>query len=87
MNNRPPDDERNDGEAIDPGRPIAELAALAEEPNTGFLARIVRRIERRSLATDTMQFGWFGLGLLFQEYWAMVMSAISGDKSPPEENS
>lgn len=75
------------GDGIDPGRPIAEISTLTEPPTPGFLDRVVRRIERRVIAAEAVEFGWSGLALLFREYWSMAMSVFSGGEAPPEEDS
>ena len=43
-------------EDIDPGPPVPEIAALADAPGEGFLARIRRSIERRIGASHLVEF-------------------------------
>ena len=43
-------------EDIDPGPPVPEIAALAESPLDGFLARIRRSIDRRIGAAHVLEF-------------------------------
>ena len=42
----------------DADEPIGEIASLQEEVPAGFLARLRRRIERRSLTSQIVGFSW-----------------------------
>jgi len=43
-------------EDVDPGEPVGEIAALVEEPETGFLDRVRGTIHRRIAATHFLDF-------------------------------
>ena len=63
---------------IDTGEPIAELAALREDPESGFLNRIRNSIQRRMFASDAMEFSFQALFGTFFEYLGMMFSTLGG---------
>jgi len=73
-------DERFDGEAVDPGEPVAELADLGEPAPRGFFERVVRSVERRLLASEAFDMTWFGIGQIFREYWEILAALLGGGR-------
>jgi hypothetical protein len=45
-----------DGEEVDPGEPIAELANFDHEASTGLLTRVRRAIQRRTTVAQLTSF-------------------------------
>ena len=68
-----------DGEDIDTGQPLAELARLREEPSTTFLDRIRNSIHRRLSVADALDFSLMGLFDTFFEYLKVILQAV-GDR-------
>jgi len=77
---------RDDGEDIDTGQAIAELATLRETPVEGFVDRIRRSVQRRLLVAQTAD---FSLGVFMRtmfDYLAAILDAFRGSQ-PPREGS
>lgn len=66
----PPPDE------IDPGEPVAVLADLREPVSTGFLDRVQRKIERRSLANEFASASWYFPVLVLLEILVMLFDFL-----------
>ena len=62
---------------VDPGEPIGVLASLAQEPRSGFMAGIRRRIGRKTLAGDTAHLWWAGLPFVLFEFVKMFVQLAS----------
>ena len=75
----PPDDPSVSRPDVDPGDPIAELAGFQEVPESEFLNKLVRRIERRVLSVDVLEFARQGMRELFLEYWKFITSFVKSD--------
>ena len=59
------------------GRPIAEIAELQQEVQPGFLVRLRRRIERRSLTSQFLGFSWHFPKLILIELLEIVFSLFT----------
>ncbi|MBC8425806.1 hypothetical protein H8E07_16955 [bacterium] len=73
---------RDPGDDIDPGEPIAELAALRETPADGFLDRVRHSVQRRLLVAQAAD---FSLGIFMRtmfDYLAAVLDAFRGPQPP-----
>jgi hypothetical protein len=68
---------------IDTGERIAELAALAEEPSSGFLQQIRRSIQRRVFTADALDFGLMGF---FSTFFGYVTLMVQGMVGPEPRN-
>jgi hypothetical protein len=66
-------------ETEDLGEPIDELRELAEPPSAGFLDRLRRSLQRRSLSSQLASLGWSGLGAVLVEFLRMIY-ALFEDK-------
>ena len=73
----PPPDE------IDPGRPIAEIAALAESPGGEFLERIRRAIQRRMAASGFLDFALPALLNFLKEIGQILFTRPAKPRRPP----
>ncbi len=65
-----PNDTTDDTDDL--GEPIAELGQLAEAPSAGFLERLRRSLQRRSLGSQLASLGWSGLGAVLLEFLRMI---------------
>jgi hypothetical protein len=79
--NRPPDiSPVPDPDAdVDPGEPIRELAELEDAPPADFLTTVVRKIERRLLGVNVLEFTRNSFWELCREYWDLIMSMVKGE--------
>ena len=75
-----------DGEAVDMGDPIAELAAFEHETSTGLLVRIRRAIQRRTAVAQLTSFSANVPLLVLREFWLILMGQLHPD-SVRKENS
>ena len=57
--------------------PIAEIAALREDAGAGFLTRLRRRIERRSLTKQFLGFSWDFPKVILVELLEFVFSLFA----------
>ena len=73
-------------EDIDPGSPIPEIAALAESPHDGFLARIRRSIDRRIGASHFLEFSVSMVLNFLQEIGTMLFGALEPQRPSPGAN-
>lgn len=63
---------------VDPGEPIAELAGLGIQPRATFVDRIRRRIGRRVLAADVIDFSTASPFGVFVEFLALLFEGLGG---------
>jgi hypothetical protein len=63
----------DESDDVDAGEPIGLLADLAQEPRPGFVDGIRRRIQRKTLAGDTVHFWWTGLPFVLLEFVKMFV--------------
>ena len=84
MNSEPP--RRPPQDDADLGAPIAALAQLAEEPEQGFLARVRRRIQRRSLTAQLFDLSCLAPILVFFEYLNLILQAVLGGKNSSDNS-
>ncbi len=68
-------DERDwpEGEEVDTGEPIPELALLREEPGGSFLHLIRNSINRRVFAGEVLSFSFLAFFELIFDYFKMIM--------------
>jgi len=66
-------DPTDDGADVDPGEPVAALAGLVQEPSPDFAARVRRRIERRSLASQFLLLTWHMPVAVLLEFLVMIV--------------
>ena len=71
----------SEGEEIDPGEPIQELADLALLISPEFIPRLFRRFERRLLTVDLLDLNQVGIREMFLEYWHLVASFLWNNQS------
>ena len=69
----------------DLGEPIAQLAALVQEPQLGFLGRVRARIERRRLGSQITGLAWHGLAAVFIEFVNMFAAVVGYADSGTED--
>lgn len=81
MSNSPIDSERNDGDEIDPGQPIKELAGFEHNVSATLLGRIRRAIGRRTTAAQVTTFAFDLPFVVFKEFWLIVMDIFSTKKT------
>jgi hypothetical protein len=67
-----PDSEKQDGEEVDPGEPIAALAGFEHDTSSGFSARIRRTIHRRTTAAQLMSFSASVPLIVLREFWLIL---------------
>lgn len=63
---------------VDPGQPIAELAAFGVTPGRHFLDRVRRKIGRRVLTADVLDFSTASPFSVFLEFLAVVFEGLGG---------
>lgn len=68
------------------GEPIGELMALEENVSTGFLARVLSSLRRRSLVGHMVTLVWAASAQAFLEFLGMIFSMFSPGESPKEED-
>ena len=76
-----------DPDEIDPGEPIQQLVTLETEPRRGFLARLRRRIDRRTFAGDTTTFAWSATWALVRELLDMLFAGGAAKKDDRPDRS
>ena len=77
MSDGPADSERQDGEEVDPGEPIAVLAELDDEASTDLLTRIRRTIQRRTAAAQLASFSWSAPLMVLKEVWLILIEQLN----------
>ncbi len=58
--------------------PIEELRDLEEQPTPGFFGRVQRSVERRRLASDTVDLSWTVLRVMALEALGMLFQVLKG---------
>jgi len=79
------DDDTIHGGEPDPGPPLPELAGLREPPPGDFLARLLRRLQRREAAGQVVE---FSIAALLRAWWshlAMIFEWFDGSGRPDRE--
>ena len=81
------DDLRNDhvGDSDDLGAPVTPLEGLEEETDTDFFVRIRTRINRRTLASQSVDLSFVSLFELFRDYVEMFCQALLGPQKKEDE--
>jgi hypothetical protein len=77
MSDEPANSEMEDGEEVDPGEPIAVLAAFEHETSTGLLNRIRRTIQRRTAAAQLTSFSWNAPLAVLREFWLIFIEQLN----------
>ncbi len=67
-------------EDIETGEPIAELAALREDPSEGFAQRIRNSIQRRLLASQAADFSLRVFLTTLFDYLTAALDALHGQR-------
>jgi hypothetical protein len=75
-----------DEESGELGLPIAELRGLGEEAPPGFLARFRRRINRKRLAGDVVDFGVLAFFHTFFAFLKALLESFGALKRTQEED-
>ncbi len=79
------DDTRPPGEEdVDTGEPITELATLAAPIRVGFIGRLHRRIDRRTLANNAITASWHFPILVMLEFVVMIFEVLGFGKQDDE---
>jgi hypothetical protein len=82
-------DERSGAEESpgeDLGEPIDELKALEVEVSSGFLARLVSALQRRSLVGQMATLAWIASAQAILEFLSMIFSIFDSGPSRKEED-
>ncbi len=66
-------DDIHDDEGPDTGSPVSVLSDFAVDPDPGLEGRVVRSIQRRELASDTLD---FSLRVMIQTAWEYLRSLL-----------
>jgi len=66
---------------VDPGLPIDELKNLDLDPGLNFVSGVRRKINRRSLASHTIDLSVGGLTVFVKEYVSIIMESVRGPKA------
>ncbi|MFH1764207.1 MAG: hypothetical protein ABIF09_08455 [Gemmatimonadota bacterium] len=69
----------------DLGEPIAELRTLEEEVGTGFIARLLSALQRRSLVGQIATMVWTASAQAFFEFLGMIFSVFAPAETPKKE--
>ena len=77
MSNDLPPTGADANEDPDLGEPVAELAALEVELRQGFLARLRRRIDRRSLSGEMLVVSWELPKMVLLEFLRLLFDLCS----------
>ncbi len=67
------------------GKPLSELKLLQDDPDPRLLGRIHSSINRRSLASDSLDFSLVNLCETFFEYLGIIIQALTLGKGRREE--
>jgi hypothetical protein len=78
-----PDRPGPDEEDPDVGEPVAEIAALAEDPTRGFVDRIRRAIDRRIGAGHVLDFALPAVMAFLREIGTLLFAALDRPRSTP----
>lgn len=65
-----------DDEEVDPGAPVEVLAGFEHVASVGFLARVRRKIQRRTTTAQIASFSWNVPSLVFLELWRVVIELL-----------
>jgi len=63
---------------IDLGPPIAELKYFEEVVSPKFVDITIRKIERRALSVDFLEFTKNSFWEMFMSYWTMIITMVKG---------
>ena len=72
----PPANGMPDGEEVDPGEPIAELASFDHDASTGLLARVRRAIQRRTTVAQLTSFTANVPLVVLKELWLVLIGQL-----------
>ena len=64
----------------DLGEPIAELSGYEERPSGGFLGRVVRSLQRRTLGSQLATLTWTAMGEVFLEFLKVIHSLFQSGR-------
>ena len=65
-----------DGEEVDPGEPIAELANFDHDASTGLLTRVRRTIQRRTTVAQLTSFSANVPLVVLKELWLVLIGQL-----------
>jgi hypothetical protein len=77
MSNEPADSEMRDGEEVDPGEPIAALAAFEHHTSSGLLPRVRWAIQRRTTVAQLVSFAAGAPSLVLRELWLILNEQLN----------
>jgi hypothetical protein len=77
MNDHKSSNERENRD-IDPGRPIPDLKYIEEAVSPKFVDSTIRKIERRVLSIDFLEFTKNSFWEMFMSYWTMIITMVKG---------
>lgn len=72
------DSEFETGDDVDPGEPIADLAAFEEETDAGFVPRLRGRINRRMLGAQAMDLSFKFFLDTVRDYVLVIFEIFQG---------
>lgn len=79
------DTDHADGEDLDTGVPIEELAELELQPSSTFLDFVHRKIDRRIVTSHLFTAGWVSIPLAILHYLAMFFEFLQPNGSNKED--
>ena len=77
MNDKKSSNERKNLD-IDPGEPIPELRYIEEAVSPKFVDITIRKIERRVLSVEFLEFTKNSFREMFMSYWNMIIMMVKG---------
>jgi len=63
---------------VDPGEPIRELRYIEEAVSPKFVDVTIRKIERRVLSVEFLEFTKNSFREMFMSYWNMIIMMVKG---------
>lgn len=70
-------DPRMDGEEVDPGEPVTELAAFEHDVSARLISRVRHAIQRRTTAAQFTSFAFHLPLVLLKELWLLMVGQLN----------
>ena len=70
-------DPRMDGEEVDPGEPVTELAAFEHDVSATLISRVRHAIQRRTTAAQFTSFAFHLPLVVLKELWLLMVGQLN----------
>jgi len=84
MNDDLGDQNFSDEQDVDPGEPVALLAALEQDMPPAFLGVVRRKIHRRTAVSHFASFSWNMPKMILIELWRVLIEMVNPTGSAPK---